>query len=237
MRYWLMLCALLLTVHGSAAAQEMPDAVMRRFLAAVDEGRWHDAARLVDPGLLLDERESLVASYRAPVRHFNPEPEFFMRMDSTMPRAVAEWMAARQRRNLADADDEILAHQFARVRDTTELKSLSSLELVARHLEAQDERYHFFRAMQRNPQCAGKLMDPPAPPGQRELIGTVVRADTVWAIHRRAQDVSPFHAPIVTRLALVGGEWKLLPERPILSAYPFGVASISCDVTDSLPPR
>lgn len=133
-----------------------PADYMRAFFAAVTEERWIDAAAFVNLERLEQVRRSTMRFRRLPRAVPKMTPEEYMRLDSKMPRAVAEYQVAMMERVQAEAADEGFSFQFAGVRDTVELQRLTLLELGARWLQAQDQREELRRAYKRSG-CAPKV--------------------------------------------------------------------------------
>jgi hypothetical protein len=126
-RWLLVTCA----IAGSANAQTSPESVARTFFQAEAEGRWLDAARLLDLNAFALIRDQSLSYKRA--RALSTADDY-MRSDPAMPRVVAEYFA--KRANEYDGTLDFLARDYAHVPSLDSLKKLSAEDAAARWLEA-----------------------------------------------------------------------------------------------------
>jgi len=126
--------AILMCASGVAVAQQKPEDVVRAFFKAEDQGRWSDAARMLD--LPAVERIRAVTVYGLQHMKDYPPPsvESLMRMEPDLPRAVAEYRVKEMQQEMSSYD--ILAQDFARVTSVDTLASMTLEEAAARWLEA-----------------------------------------------------------------------------------------------------
>jgi hypothetical protein len=136
--------ALALSVTG-AVGQSGPNAspadVAREFFAAQRDGRWLDAAHLLDLNAIEALRTSSVANARHAQPQFHLTVEKILQHSPSMPRAVAEYQVKEW--EAASHDFNPLAYEFA---DVTTADSLAALPIDiagARWLEARDLRWQF----------------------------------------------------------------------------------------------
>src|SRR5689334_18852559 len=109
--------ALALAPRAAAAQRTAADsaaAVADAFFRAVAAARWRDAARHVDLALFDSLRRERVGEMRAGLRTPPITPELLLQMDSTMPRAVAEWQAKKME-TIAQGPTNLLPYAYARV--------------------------------------------------------------------------------------------------------------------------
>ena len=159
----------------------------------------------------------------------------FMRMDSTKPRAVAEYEAKRYREQIAKFDPgETLSYEFAGVRSIEELRALTTLEASARFLQARDFRTQF-RERSRMSGCGdGRIT---LPVTLQRIIGVALASDTIaYVLHddglfsENRDAVAPID-PMVMQLRLREGHWRVVPSLTLLGRS--GMAySVGCDSTN-----
>jgi hypothetical protein len=210
-----------------------PEAAAQAFFAALESGRWPDAARLVHSAALMRYREQNISMVRSALRE--PErpvvtPEVLLRHDPQMPREVAEYQARRVAE--ASQDHRRWALEHAGVASLEELERLSPEEAFARFLAANDERRAIQRAVEREADPAmGELLARAAPRTERTVIGSVpapgkhgagdVQADSVAYVVYSVTQRAP-HTPSMgpERVAVVGARrdgavWKVDPGEPM----------------------
>jgi len=248
MRRLVLLAALGLGVAVSADAQRRgaasPEEVVRLFLAAVDEGRWMDAAQFVAPEMAVHRREEILSIARTLPVSSPVTAATLLQMDPEMPREVAEWMARRASERRYDTGDAHLFTGYAHVRDTATLAALSPITLIARALEAEDARFQISRMAEEDSRCGALLLANPPPASRRELLGVVTRRDTAWALHREVtvqpEDPDPFMGPVQPLVAVLVRQpigWRIIPDRPLLTGQFPGAVALSCGIMgDSVPP-
>lgn len=162
-------------------------AVVDSFFAAVAREQWDSAARLLD----LPRFEPILKAQVSSARGALPQPpmtaEQYMATDSTMPRAVAEWEAARSNRFRAQYPFDDYSRQFAGVTSQHMLFSLTLPDAAARWIAAQDERV----AMRDNWRRAGcglgdlsSAITGALPSATHTILGIAFRDDsTAFVIH------------------------------------------------------
>jgi len=162
---------------GSAAAQSRltttAEAVARQTITELDGMRWKQAAALFHPAAAerfkraqLQQAQMMERSRQMPRRPYR---------DPDAPPAVAEWLAQRDSAMRANAPS-YLDMQIAGVTSAAQLDSLPPMEVVARWLEAHDERAQQARRMAAAGRTAPTTRTGPVDPPQR--IRTVVGG--VW---------------------------------------------------------
>lgn len=228
--------ALLTVMAGPLAAQGAPEAdpaaVYRQFAAQLARGAFADAARLLYLPVLDERRFEAVRRMR---NHTPYEPTLadVTRHDPDMPPAVAEYQLAQMKKHLQDAANPF-EHEWAGVKDTTELLRLTPTEAAARWLEARDPRTMMRRAFRSAPSCRGKrfLADSAAAMIRPVLAGSITRGDTAYVLVR--QDVGPVEGdyfwevpPTVVTLRRMEGRWFVWPAWSL--GHGAGAFAISCD--------
>ncbi len=117
-----------------ASAQANPEDVVRAFFRAEDEGRWFDAARMLDLRRFERFRQSVVHGYRTRPPIAERTPEELMKWQPDIPRAVAEYQAKQMNESLRRYNP--LERDFARTNSVDTLAALTTEEAAARWLEA-----------------------------------------------------------------------------------------------------
>jgi hypothetical protein len=218
--------------------QSTPDSVrftVDLFFRAIADERWPVAAAMLDTSAI---RRLVAEQLRRPrdlVRQRELTADDFMRMDSTKPRAVAEYEAKRYREQIAKFDPgETLSYEFSGVRSIEELRALTTLEASARFLQARDFRTQF-RERSRMSGCGdGHITLPVA---LQRIIGVALASDTIaYVLHDdglfsgNRDAVAPID-PMVMQLRLREGHWRVVPSLTLLGrsnmAYSFGCDSTS----------
>lgn len=140
----LLVAGVVLTLSASnAVAQSSPNAspadIARQFFSAERDGRWLDAARLLDLKAVEVQRTRSVANARRVQPPFHLTVEQLLRHDPSMPRAVAEYQVKQSETVFRDYNP--LSDEYA---DVTTADSLAALPIDvagARWLEARDPRW------------------------------------------------------------------------------------------------
>jgi len=211
-------------VSNSAATQTpqpaTPEAAAQALFTALSEGRWLDAARLVDPEALSRFREQKLIEMRS-IRE--PKPMTiaeYRRQEPEMPEAVAEYMV-KQANQAREKFGSYITHDFAGVSSVAEFEKLSAEEVMARWFQAQDPAYKLEQAIRES----GRELPPEAatqtPPRiERTILGTTPgqQADSVaYVVHRttglHGEERAP-HAPLgvlVVRRTAAG--WRVDPTQ------------------------
>lgn len=248
------LCLLMLALSSSPAclraqqpdtASQNPAIVARAFFRAVAEAHWNEAAGYLD----LVDFESYRQSHVAEARLTRVPPlvtaEQLMRMDSQMPRVVAEYQARRFNEDRSSSND-VLSYQFADIPTGDSLAALTTVEAAARWLEAHDVRYKLRRSIEvarARGQCSlpesVESMIPPQQP--RIVLGTVVRDTVAYVLNSApANDVGhlpldvmrnrPWMAspPSVLELRRRGVEWHIIGSDDMFGNRDMSIGLISC---------
>ncbi len=145
-RLTLLLSSLLAMTASPGYAQGPPprraaEQVVQRAFDAIEAMRWRDVAPLLHPNALRRFRATQLDHARSSERirtsaHRDPE----------MPEAVAEWFEKQRQQREAESGST-LELQFPGIKSAAELEALSSEEMLARWLQAQDPREAFRREL------------------------------------------------------------------------------------------
>ena len=127
------------SVGGQSAPNASPTDVARDFFAAERDGRWLDAARLLDLKLFEPRRARSVVNARHAQPPFHLTVERLLRDDPSMPRAVAEYQVKQSEAVFRDFNP--LSDEYADVPTADSLAALPVDVAAARWLEAQDPRW------------------------------------------------------------------------------------------------
>ncbi|MFL5463241.1 MAG: hypothetical protein ACJ77T_07595 [Gemmatimonadaceae bacterium] len=227
----ILLLSMLLTA-SPVIGQSGPDEVVRAFFKAEDEGRWLDAARMLDLKRFEPFRRSALAGLRNNATLTPPRPEDLMKMDPAMPRVVAEYQAKKMVEGFQNLD--LLARQFARVPSVDSLAAMSTEEAAARWLEAMSPAWQHtlaYKEMARRP----AVDCPVAPDSIKKTIPTEpYRAPTARILGAAVSDSVGYvivgastanrlvagpglfedaftEFPRVMTLRRIGGSWKIAP--------------------------
>jgi len=231
----------------SAAAQSEPEDVVRSFFKAEDDGRWRDAARMLDlRGFERIRQNMLNYSLRSSLAPRTAED--LMRLQPDMPRNVAEYQARKTNEAMRAYDP--LEREFARVPTADSLRALSPEEAAARWLEAQGPGWKTRLALResaRSPtdgcpdlpdSVRAKIMMESEYPTARVLGSTTgspryVIVGMDWKGKAGLDGSSDVAGPGLQVLTLrnVGGSWKIIPteEMPVSRGLgPTAVFQVSC---------
>ena len=229
-----------------ARAQAKPEEVARAFFAAQAEGRWHDAARLLDLSTfrrILDN--SLKFSNRPAVVRTADD---LIRFQPDMPREVAEYQV--RQLNERNGAFNPLSHDYAGVTSRDTLAKLPIDEAAARWLQARSPEWQrelaFKEATRR-----GRICDQPADSMKKamvareripkaEILGTVTRDSIAYVLvsddHPRAMASGTTHgiepSPSVLQLIRVNDTWRVIPTFDMPNAAGGGrmvAYGIGCD--------
>jgi hypothetical protein len=171
--------AFLFTVKTAAAQDPIvltAKVVATEFLSAATAGNWATVIRLTD-GQSLWEYVTLQRQQYRDQRPVQSEPmtvERYMKSDSTMPRAVAEWHL-RQYEKAGRDTTPMLAWTFADVTSVAQIDSLSDEELYVRRLRAKQLSYLMDRVLTMS---GCKPPFPPIPTPTRHVRGVALISDT-----------------------------------------------------------
>jgi hypothetical protein len=223
---------------GAQTSPAGPEAVARTFFQAQADGRWLDAARLLDLTSFDAYRKAAAVRNRAAKGRAGPTVEQVLAEQPDMPRAVAEYVA---RIYTAASDSDALSIEFAH---TTSVDSLLKLPLVvaaARWLEARDLRWQLERS--RAPLPAGCMRPAAAAtpkPRPKQVIGGVTpitrsaASDSASYVLFRdptatAGRTGTTRLPDVLALVRVDGEWRITGfDNPEFAGSGYTYASLAC---------
>jgi hypothetical protein len=226
------------SLRAGRAQSTAPTAVVDSFFRAVEQERWRDAARLMDLATFGALRDEEVRNMRRARAQRHPvTPDMLMKSDPRMPRAVAEYQAARTNEAMDQSDRHM--HDYAGVDDVDGLAALSPDEAAARWLEAKDPRYMMRQSLaEARTRCnvpdsvIAQLV--PLPATMNRVLGTVMDDSLAYVLYtelpspghdpgspsahgrRRARTSHPFWVmpPPVITLRRIGGQWRIAPAMP-----------------------
>jgi hypothetical protein len=217
------------------AAERAVRAVVDSFFHLIDREKWDSAAALVDAARFEPFLRQQISQARVELPQPDPTVESMMAMDSTMPRAVAEWqvqqMKKYRRPDFGDRSD-----MFAGVHTQHELFALTPAQALSRWIEAKDERTQRRRSMLMQncpPQALEAIMSFPAP--KHVVLAVAIQDDTsAFAIHSTA-GAGSFRIPEM----LIGGEmimslhkqaavWKIDPRGDLMRPLNSGGVWYGC---------
>lgn len=221
---------------GSLAAQSPAEravrAVVDSFFADAAAERWDAAAALLDLPRFEPFFKQRLREVRASVRVPDLTADELMTRDSTMPRPVAEWQAAKMNESRASMPFGDYSYEFAGITSQHDLLTLSVTDAAERWLAAQDQRTQIRGSMRRQgcplTSIAGAL---PAP-GHRVLAISIADDSTAYVVHAddRFPDVPEqlMSSERVMVLRRAGTAWRIAPRRDLLHPANFGIASAGC---------
>jgi hypothetical protein len=217
-------------VVAQAGSNASPADVARDFFAAERDGRWLDAAQLLDLRAFEVQRDQDVASARRPRPNLRLTVEQVRRSDPDMPRAVAEYYVKKAATRSRDYNP--FSHQYANVTSANTLAALPVDVAAARWLEAKDPRWqmksHSEMAGCRPPQDADSIFKPaprrviaaanigPSVPGSLDSVSYVLFRDShpdltdSTARVTMAKSEMAF-SPDVLTLVLTPTGWRIVP--------------------------
>jgi hypothetical protein len=202
------------------AKNASPTDVVRQFFKAEDDGRWLDAARLLDLNAFEAYRQTALLNASMSDGRTGPTPEQLMARDSAMPRAVAEYLA-KQYSGMRVA--EPLGREFARTVSADTLRALPRDEAAARWLEARDRRWQFqWSIAQLGPECQKPPGGSVPPEPAKVVLGPAVMptgspSDTLSYVvftegrSNPAGRVYQGATPGVVVLRRIGSDWRIVP--------------------------
>ena len=243
---------LIVVLAGAGFAQSKtaaPEEVVRQFFKAEDDGRWLDAARVLD----LKRFEAIRQMTLRGLRTLRPPaaitPEKMMQMDPDMPRVVAEYQAKQTSRGFQEFD--LLASEFARVPSADSLERLPVDEAAARWLEAKDPRWQEERDRRRGSN-RGRMECPPEVDSLKAkalnqvrptavILGATSGDSTRYVVvgsafaprpPRHQESVIDLSPNVVTLVRVTGG-WKIVPTPDMVGSTGFGgnmTVSLACEI-------
>ncbi|HZE09291.1 MAG TPA: hypothetical protein VE110_11110 [Gemmatimonadaceae bacterium] len=235
MRGKLAVAVLCLGSAPQVTAQSTADDVVRTFFQAEREGRWLDAARMLELRRFESMRQATVAGLRKrpPMHHVTAQE--IMRMQPDMPRVAAEYQARQMEESMQKYNP--LEDQFARVSSVDSLAALSTDEAAARWLEAMGPKWREALASKRMeydppidcPHLPDSLMKSMVARGVEQnpvstrILGSAAPTDSTRYVvvaeefasqplsARTGADADTPNSPRVLTLRRIGGEWKIVP--------------------------
>ncbi|MGZ3331612.1 MAG: hypothetical protein ACXU9O_05640 [Gemmatimonadaceae bacterium] len=158
MKHLVVVGVALMLSASNAVAQASPGAspadVARDFFAAERDGRWLDAAHLLDLKSFEPQRAQSVANARRArdTHPFHLTVDQILRHDPSMPRAVAEYQVKQAEQSFRDFNP--LTYEYADVPTADSLAALPVDVAAARWLEAKDPRWLMKRQARSSGECA-----------------------------------------------------------------------------------
>jgi hypothetical protein len=206
---------------------DSPEAALSRFVAALFEQRWVDAAAMLEP---LRAEQFMEEQRGYHLQRNIPDAmtiEQYRRWHPEEPESVAAWNVERHERSrekmLRTCDE-----RFAHVTNEEELRALTPRELLPRWLEAQDVRYQGARILAERrievPDSHWKVLTRPR---EYEPIGHVRESDDVALVVFREVYLSedgarsPGNAEVIALTRSSAGDW-ILPANHQLTLLNFG---------------
>jgi len=184
------------------AADRAVRAVADSFFHFVEREKWDSAAALFDVARFEPFLRQQVSQARVELPPQDPTVESMMAMDSTMPRAVAEWQLQQMKRyRRPDFGDK--SGTFAGVHTQHDLFALTPAQALSRWLEAQDERTQRRQSMQMQHcslEAVEAIMRIPVP--KRVVLAVAIQDDSSAFVIHTIQGESAFRVPEM----LIGGE-------------------------------
>ena len=199
------------------------------FLKAVQAADWRAAASFLDLAVLDSFRRSQAEGARRQRTRPPMTVERLMRIDTALPRAVAEYQVKQM--NALERSQSFLERAFG-LADPDSLLALP-IEIVAqRWLEIHDRRWMTRQAM-RSSNCLSAGDSLPMAGDVHEVLGTIVRDSLAYLLHQVRDEPSDLYA-IYARPALVmilhrsRDTWWVVPRDNLMGTL--GVA-VRCERT------
>lgn len=218
--------------HDSLEAQSPIEravrAVVDSFFAEVSAERWDAAAARLDLARFEPYFKQQLRNVRSEMRSPDQTPEELMARDSTMPRAVAAWQAARMNAARSSRPFGDYSYEFAGVTTQHELLTLALPDAAARWLAARDRRTQLRESFRRQG-CPLAPMPTLAVPKHRILAVVAPDDSTAYAIQANDQfPSSPEYLESDERVLLLrrtGGTWRIEPRRDLLFPANVGLSA------------
>jgi len=230
-----------LVASGSAslpAQATSPSAIARAYFDAIVIQNWNAAATLLRTDDVERIRRDAIASFR-PRESRTFTADDFLRHDSAMPRAVAQYQADQANKRVKELPDlGGLQFAFADVKDTAQLAALSAVEVGARWIEARDLRYQMRRMLASSPECPREMYSAAAASmvPRFEVLGEVVRTDTAWVLYRNVEQTADIPAqyippPSLKLLFRDPSGWRIAPRDELggFTAVGLTFSSVRCE--------
>jgi hypothetical protein len=206
-------------VHAQSRSEAAVRAVVDSFFAAVGREQWDSAARFFDLPRFEPILKTAIGSARSALPQPPATPEEMIASDSTMPRAVAEWEAARSNRFRAQRQFDDYSSQFAGVSTQHMLFSLTVTDAAARWIAARDRRVQM-REEWRRMGC-GIATLPTVPSVTRPVILGIAFHDDSTALVIHADDqfrgMGDMHDERVVPVRRTPAGWRIEPRDDLLS--------------------
>jgi hypothetical protein len=194
-------------------------AVVESFFAAIAHEQWNSAAQLLD----LPRFEPILKSAVTSARGALPQPpltaEALMASDTTMPRAVAEWEAARSNRFRTQRAFDDYSSQFAGVTSQHMLFSLTVADAAARWIAARDRRVQM-REQWKRASCSIEAVAT-ATPLTRPIIRAIAFGNdsTAYVIHADEQlrGLGDMHDERVAPVHRTPAGWRIEPRDDLIT--------------------
>jgi len=241
------LVLLAMVVARPLGGQSSPEDVVRAFFKAEDDGRWIDAARMLDLKRFEAIHRDAVNGLRNRDKYHRATAEDLMKLDPDMPRAAAEYQI--RMTNAYSRVEDILSQQFARVPTVDSLAALSTEEAAARWLEAEGPEWTTDRSIQHSRMplvdCPGlsasekrAMLIKTARDTRSVVVGSTSGSDSIRYVVV-GQEFSPpratvggfYLSPRVMTLVNVAGFWRIVPSGDMPRSNGLGGSStfaISC---------
>lgn len=248
---------LLVAPLGLAEAQSnpsTPEQVVREFFKAEQDGRWIDAAHLLDLTGFEPIRRSAIGAVRSVASRPKTTAQQLMQSDPGMPLAVAEYEVKRM--NEGSRSFDFLSHEFARVPSADSLARLPLDEAAARWLEARGSEWQEEIALKES-KLRGQIKCPEVPdsnlramraqyrPPLSTIMGATEASDSVrYVVVRFSRYASvavnaveppyPDMSPRALTLRKINGSWKIAPapDMPQSDAFGGSMSVISCTMEE-----
>ena len=230
-------CIALAVSRGAASRAQSPAesavrAVVDSFFADAAAERWDAAAALLDMSRFEPFFKQRLREVRSSIRVPDLTADQLMARDSTMPRAVAEWQAARMRESRPSMTFGDYSYEFAGITSQHDLLTLSAADAATRWLAAQDERTQIRESMRRQGCPLTTILGALPSPKHRVLAVSVADDSTAYVVHGDdnfpdvpEQLISNERVMVLRR---AGVAWRIAPRRDLLHPANVGIASTSC---------
>jgi hypothetical protein len=220
------------SVDARGAREAAVRAVADSFYDAIRRQRYDEAASFLTLEPFEQYFREAARDARAAIPHF-PTAEELMQSDSTMPRIVAEWQAARARQFASTEPFPSISGEFAGIRTPAELNALSLSQALARWLQAMNPRETVREAM-RSSSCGDErtlaMLDSI---WKEHVLGVTLVDDSTAYVILAAGGVparaSTFGAERIIPAHVSGGKWRLESRRDLFEMNG-GTAGVWCDV-------
>ena len=215
-----------------------PEAVARTFFQAQADGRWIDAAKLLDLKSFDAYRKAAAVRNRSAKGRAGTTVEQVLAEQPDMPRAIAEYVA-----NIytAASDSDALSIEFAHTTSVDTLLALPLVVAAARWLEARDLRWQLERSRAPLPAgCMRSVVSASARQQPKQVIGGVTpmtrsaASDSASYVLFRdptatAGRTGTTRLPDVLALVLVNGDWRITGfDNPEFAGSGYTYASLGC---------